>query len=70
MPRILIVSLVRSMQTIPQSAAFTPFRTPNPAISHFVVLSLNPEYSENIWKVFITSKTDPLFFQKKIVSSA
>ena len=42
--------LVKSVQSIPQSANYTPFRTPVPAIFYFSLLGFKPERSENLIK--------------------
>ena len=52
---------------MPQSATFTPFSVPIPAISHFVVLGLSPETRENLCKF---SNTEISSFKKKVVPSA
>ena len=41
-----MVSSNRFTHLIPQSATFTPFRTPMPAISHFHLFGLRPENCE------------------------
>ena len=50
-PSIFTVSLLRLTHFMPQSVTWTPFRTPIPAISHFVLLGFNPE---NFEKVYLT----------------
>ena len=42
------ISFVRLTHFMSQSATFTPFSVPIPAISHFVVLGLTPETRENL----------------------
>ena len=55
---------------MPQNATFICFSAPTPAISHFAVLGVNPEITENLWKIFKVSKTEILSFKKKVISSA
>ena len=55
---------------MPQSATFTPFRTPIAAISHFELFGLRSGKREKcliIPNIFIT---DSVFLRKKVVSSA
>ena len=47
-----------------------PIRTPIPAISHFVVLILNPEKFEKVFNSLINSIIDFLSLRKKVLSSA
>ena len=54
---------------MPESATFTPFSVPIPAISYFVVLGLSPEIREILRKIFKLSKTKILSIKKKVVSS-
>ena len=62
-----VVFLVTSIQSIPQSANDTPFRSPMPAISHLASLDFNTELSENLSKAFITSITESSSLRKNIV---
>ena len=55
---------------MPQSATFTPFSAPIPDISHFVVLRFSPETRENLWKIFMVSKSEILSFENKVLSLA
>ena len=62
--------LVKSIQTIPQSASDTPFETLMSAISHLASLGFKSETSENLSKAFTTSITESLSLKKIVVSSA
>ena len=53
-----------------QSATFTPFRTPIPAISHFDLFGLRPENCEKCLKISNRFIIDSVFLRKKVVSSA
>ena len=55
---------------VPKSAVFAPFLTPIPAISHFVLFILRPEYFEKMSKVLKISIADFSSLIKKVVSSA
>ena len=61
---------VRLGHFMPESATFTPFSVPIPAISYFVVLGLSPGIREILRKIFKLSKTKILSIKKKVVSSA
>ena len=65
-----IVSVVKSIHLILQTAILTPFREPMPATSHFNILRFKPENFENNLKVFISSLIDFWSFKKNVVSSA
>ena len=54
----------------PQSATFTPLRTPIAAISHFDLLGLRPENSEKCLKTSNRNNIFCIFKRKKVVSSA
>ena len=43
---------------VPKSAVFAPFLTPIPAISHFDLFILRPEYLEKMSKVLKISMAD------------
>ena len=45
-PKILIASFLKSIHLIPQTAPWSFFSTPIPAILHLVVFDFNPEKSE------------------------
>ena len=49
-PIILMVSKTDSTHCIPQTATFTPFKTPIPAMSHLLKFGLNPGKREKIRK--------------------
>ena len=55
-------------QRIPQTATWTPFRTPVPAILDFVKFGFNPEKYEK--KVSTICFTEIVACKKKVVSSA
>ena len=65
-----MVSSCRFAHLIPQSATFTPFRTPIPAISRFDLFDLRPENYEKCLKISNGFKTDSAFLGKKVVSFA
>ena len=48
---------------MPQSATFTPFNVPIPAVSHFAVLGLGPKKNRKLCKVL---KTEILTFKKRV----
>ena len=50
---------------MPQSATFTPFSVPIPAISHFLVLGLSPEIKENLWKYLRYQKLNFFLLKRK-----
>ena len=61
LPKVLITSLNRSMHFISQTANWTTFGDPIPAISHFVRTGFNPEKKSKYWIVH------PEVFRKKVV---
>ena len=65
-----MVSSYRFTHLIPQSATFTPFRTPMSAISNFDLFGLRLENCEKCLKISNGFKTDLVFLRKKVVSSA
>ena len=55
---------------IPRSPTCATFFTPIPVISHFDLLALRPEKSENLSKFLKISKMESVSFIKDVVSSA
>ena len=61
-----MVCSCRFTHLMPQSATFTPFRSPTPAISHFDLFDLRPEKCEKclkfvsaiVYQIFIFSSND------------
>ena len=62
-----MVSSYRFTHLIPQSATFTPFRTPMAAISHFDLFGLRPENCEKCLKISNRFIIDSVFLRKKVV---
>ena len=62
-----MVSSCRFTHFLPQSATFTPFRTPIPAISHFDLFGLRPENREKRSKISNKFIIDSVFLRKKVV---
>ena len=60
-----MVSSCTFAHLIPQSATFTSFRAPIPAISHVDLFDLRPENYEKCLKISNRFKTDSVFFLKK-----
>ena len=62
--QIFFVFLVKSIQSIPQSASDTTFRAPMSDVSYFTVLVFKPERSKNLnqkhslphYRIFVTFK--------------
>ena len=69
-PKISMCSVFRFIHLAPKRATFAPFFTPIPAIPHFDLFILSPEYFEKMSKVLKISIADFSFFKKKVVSSA
>ena len=65
-PNILMVSKTKSILCIPQTATFTPFRTPIPEISHLLKFSLNPEKREKILKLLTITFMELTFSRNKM----
>ena len=64
---IFMVSLYKLMHFRPQTAIFTSFSTPIPAISYFSWFGFNPEYFENVANVLRSSLIDLLSLKKKVI---
>ena len=58
------------MHLVPQTAIWTPFRAPIPAILHFVRLGFNPEKREKVLNISTRFSMDCASFRKNIVLSA
>ena len=56
------------MLFMPQAVIGTHLRAPIPAISHFDILGLKPENSEEVSKVLTTSPIELSFFKRNVVS--
>ena len=69
-PIIFILSLHKSIHSMPQTVTFTLFSTQMPAISHFSWFGFKPEYFKNVANVLASSLMDLLSLKKKVVSSA
>ena len=65
---IFTVSLLRLTRFTPQSATWTPFRTPILTIVRFFLFHFNPEKFGKLFNSFINSITNFLFLRKKLVS--
>ena len=68
--KMFILSLVRSIFFIPQTATFTFLRTYIPAISHLCKIERSPEKFKNDLISFITFFTEVFFLKMNVVSSA
>ena len=64
-PSIFTVSQLRLTHFILQSATWTPFRTPIPVISHFILLVFKPDKFEKVFNSLINSIIDFHFWEKK-----
>ena len=69
-PVIFMVSLHKSIHFIPQTATFTLFSTPMPAILHFSLFGFKPECFKNVSIILKSYLVDLFSLKKKVVSSA
>ena len=68
-PNIFNVLLFRSIQRIPQTATWTLFKTPTPAISYFIKFGFNPKNYEKKSKVSTICFIEIIPFKKKVILS-